>query len=178
MSTPCVTVSSPHRTSMHAKTETQTPRFRSTMSLFPNVLHPSTYSTLLSYHQESTSTPSREERENEHQTARQVDHHHISAFLISLLSHMFAPAAYQQCTSSTTCWATSHHNDCAHGKNDKTVIIVDDEFVLLEDRSTEEQDGGPICREATIESWKAPKKAQRKFGDARRWSDLPYFGCP
>lgn len=162
---------------MHAKTESQSPRFKPTMSLFPNILHPSTYSTLLGDREKSISTPSREDCKGEHQTARQVDHHHISAFLISLLSHMFAPAAYQRCTSSTPCWATPHNSDCAHKSSDKAITIVDDEFVLLEDRSSEEQDGGPLCREATIESWKAPK-AQRKFGDARRWSDLPYFGCP
>jgi hypothetical protein len=163
---------------MHAKIETQSPRLKPTMSLFPNVLHPSTYSTLLGDRQKSTSAPSREERENEHHTARQVDHRHISAFLISLLSHMFAPVAYQQCTSSTPCWATSHRSDCASKRGDKAVIIVDDEFVLLEDKSSEELDGTSLCREATIESWKASKKAQRKFGDARQWSDLPYFGCP
>ena len=163
---------------MHAESETQSPRFKPTMSLFPNVLHPSTYSTLLGDRQKSTSTLSREERENEHQTARQVDHHHISAFLISSLSHMFATAAYQQCSSSTPCWATSHNNDCGSKSGDKAVTIVDDEFVLLGNRSNDEQDGGPLCREATIESWKAPKKAQRKFGDARWRSDLPYFGCP
>lgn len=161
---------------MHAETETHSPRFKFTMSLFPNVLHPSTYSTLLGDRQNSTSTPAKEERENEHQTARRVDHHHVSTFLISFLSHMFAPAAYQQCTCSTPCWVTSHHGDCASKSSDQAVIIVDDEFVLLEDNSGEEQDGGPLCHEATIESWKAPKNAQRKFRDARRGSDLPYFG--
>jgi hypothetical protein len=31
--------------------------------------------------------------------------------------------------------------------------MVDDEFVLLEE-DADDQDGGPLCREATIESWK------------------------
>lgn len=163
---------------MHAKTETQSPRSKSTMSLFPNILHPSTYSTLLGDRQKTTSTPSRDDHENEHQRAHQVDHHHISSFLINFLSHMFAPAAYQQCTSSMSCWAIAHHGECASKSSDKAVIIVDDEFVLLEERDSEERDGGPICREATIESWKDPKKTQKKYGDVRRWSDLPYFGYP
>ncbi|KAF2627651.1 hypothetical protein BU25DRAFT_421635 [Macroventuria anomochaeta] len=147
------------------------------MSLFPNILHPSTYSTLLGDRPKITTTPSQKDHETEQQRAHQVDHHHISAFLISFLSHMFAPAAYQQCTSSTPCWAVSHHSECLSKSSDKAVIIVDDEFVLLEDRDSEEQDGGPICQEATIESWKAPKKGLKRYGDARRWSDLPYFGC-
>ena len=157
---------------MQAKTETQSPRLQTTMSLFPNILHPSTYSTLLA---DRKSPPSQTDHETQHQNAHQVDHHHVSAFLISFLSHMFAPAAYQQCTSSTPCWAVSHHSECL-SKIEK-VIIVDDEFVLLEDQENEAQDGGPLCREKTIESWKAPKKGLKRYGDARRWSDLPYFGC-
>lgn len=164
---------------MHAaETETQSPRFKLTMSLFPNVLHRSTHSTLLGDRQMSTSAHSQEEHENAHRTARRLDHHHISAFLISFLSHMFAPASYQQCASSTTCWTTSHHGDCVARSSDEVVMIMDDDFVLLKDRSSEDQDGGPLCREATIESWKAPKTVQRELGNARRWSDLPYFGCP
>ena len=153
---------------MHAKTETRSPRFKHTMSPFPNVLHPSTRSALLGDRQMSASTPSQEERKNAHQTARQVDHHHISAFLFSFVSHMFAPAAYQQCTSSTTCWTTSHHSDWLAKSSDEEVIMMDDDFVLLEDRSSEDQDGGSLCREATIESWKAPRTVQRKLGNARR----------
>lgn len=71
----------------------------------------------------------------------------------------------------------SPKSDCAHKSSDKGIFVLDDEFVLLEDSSSEEQDGGPLCREATIQSWKAPETAQRKFGDAR-CGDLPCFGCP
>jgi hypothetical protein len=144
------------------------------MSFFPNILHPSMYSTLSA----DRKTPSKTNHETEHQHARQVDYHHISTFLISFLSHMFAPAAYQQCATSTPCWTVSHHSECLPKNSDKAVIVVDDEFVLLEDKDSEEQDGGPLCREKTIESWKAPKKGLKRYGDARRWSDLPYFGCP
>ncbi|XPS80019.1 hypothetical protein M3J09_011982 [Ascochyta lentis] len=164
---------------MHAKIEPQSPRSKPTMSLFPSILHPSTHSTLLvADRPKRTTTPSQTDHNAEHQHAHQVDHKHISAFLISFLGHMFAPAAYQQCTSSTPCWAPSHHAECLSKSSSKAVIIVDDEFVLLEDEESEEQDGGPICREATIESWKAPKKGLKRSWDARRWSDLPYFGCP
>jgi hypothetical protein len=148
------------------------------MSLFPNILHPSTYCTLLADQPKiAPSTPSQTDHKPEHQTTHQVDHHHIAAFFISFLSHMFAPAAYQQCTSSTPCWAPSHHAELLSksSSSSKAVIIVDDEFVLLEDSESETQDGGPLCREATIESWKAPKKNP---WTERRWSDLPYFGSP
>ncbi|KAH6643011.1 hypothetical protein C7974DRAFT_114619 [Boeremia exigua] len=163
---------------MHARTETRSPRTKPAVSHFPNILHSSTYSTLLGDRQKITKTPSQIDRDGEHQHAHQVDHHQIAAFLVSILSHIFAPAAYQQCTSSTPCWVASHSHECSSRSCEKTATVVDDDFVLLEERDSEEQDGGPICREATIESWKAPKKARRMYGDARRWSDLPYFGCP
>ena len=123
---------------MHTRIETKSPRSKLTMSLFPNILHTATYSTILGDRQKSTSTPSRVKHEDEHQTAHEVDHHKISAFLISFLSHMFAPAACQQCTSSTPCWATSHYSDCASKKIDKAIITVDDVFALLEHKSGEE----------------------------------------
>lgn len=163
---------------MHAKPETLSPRSKPTMSLFPNILHPSTYSTVLSADRPTTtSTPSQTDHKAGHDHAHQADHNYISAFLIRFLSHMFAPAAYQQCTSSTPCWAPAHHEESCSKSSSKAVIIVDDEFVLLEDDESGEQDGGPICREATIESWKAPKKERKRSWDARRWSDVPYFGC-
>jgi hypothetical protein len=39
-------------------------------------------------------------------------------------------------------------------------MIVDDEYILLED--DDELDGGPLCREATIASWKAKAKPVQK----------------
>lgn len=157
---------------MHAKTETQSPPSKLTMSLFPNLLHPSTYSTFLDDRQKTRSTCSQHDRKNEHQTAHGVDHYHILAFLVGFLSRMFAPTAYQQCTSTTPFWANPHHSEPASWGDDESVITVDDKFALLGHRESEEQDGGPICREATIESWKAIEKVQRTYGDAGRWSNL------
>jgi hypothetical protein len=157
---------------MHAKSESRTPPSKTTMSLFSNLLHTSTHSTLPADRPKIVPTPS----QTEHQSVHQFDYHHVSTFLISLLNHMFAPVAYQQCTSSTPCWVPSHHVEYTSKSSNNAVIIVDDELVLLEDDESEEQDGGPLCREATIESWKAPKKGlKRKWCDGR-WSELPYFG--
>ncbi|KAJ8111200.1 hypothetical protein OPT61_g6145 [Boeremia exigua] len=158
---------------MHRKSETASPRSKPSMARFPSLRHSSTHSTLLGDHHK---TPAQNDPQNEHH-AHQVDYHHVAAFLVSFLSHMFAPVAYQQCTSSAPCWAVPRLHGCAE-KSGKTAIIVDDEFVLLEDRESEELDGGPVCREATIESWKVPKKGCRGSGNARRWTDLPYFGAP
>lgn len=158
------------------KTKTRFPRSKSTMSPFPNILHHSTRST--GDRLKTTPTPSRTDHGTEHQHVNQVDLHRISEFLISFLSHMFTPVAYQQCTSSAPCWVVSHHSECLSEKSNKATIVVDDEFVLLDDKRNEERDGGPICREATIESWKAPNKRPSRYGAPKRWTDLPYFGCP
>ncbi|KAJ4988137.1 hypothetical protein SVAN01_06389 [Stagonosporopsis vannaccii] len=163
---------------MHAKNETQSPRLKPAMFVFSNLLHPSTHSTVLGDRHNTTTQPIQSDLKAEHQHAHQFDHHQIAAFLVSFLSHMFAPAGYQQCTLSASCCTASHRREDLSRLRDETAIIVDDELVLLENRSSEEQDGGPICREATIESWKAPKKARRRYLDARQWTDLPYFGCP
>lgn len=162
---------------MHAKAETQSPGSKPGMSHFPKILRPSSFSTPVADRSKIRSTPSQKDHKTHHQYAHQFNHHHISAFLISFLSHMFAPVAYQQCTSSANCWALSHDSECLSKSSSNAAITVNDEFMLLESED-KEQDGGPICRETTIESWKAPKKASKRNWDARRWSDLPYFGCP
>ncbi|KAH7079949.1 hypothetical protein BKA63DRAFT_505354 [Paraphoma chrysanthemicola] len=83
-----------------------------------------------------------------------ADRHQLSEFLTSFLTHMFAPTSCQQCT------ATSPYN-----LNNTTIAdrkcncIVDDEYVLFDD----EQDGGPLCREATIASWKMTAQRKRRF---------------
>jgi hypothetical protein len=100
------------------------------------------------------------------------------AFFIRFLSHVFAPVAYQQCTLSTTCQKDIHCGELDSRRSDSTVIIVDDEFVLLETSDSEDQDGVSLCREATIETWRKQEKQRSRHVDLRRWSDLPYFGCP
>ena len=163
---------------MHAEAETQTPRSKLTMSLFPNILHPSTYSTLLGDRHRTTTISTQTDRQSEPQHAHHVDHHHIAAFFINFLSHIFAPAAYQQRTLSTTCPKDIRCGELESRRNDSTVIIEDDEFVLLETSDSEEQDGGSLCREATIETRRKQEKQRSRHVDLRRWSDLPYFGCP
>lgn len=162
---------------MRGKVESRSPQSKPAMSIFPKSLHASTQSTVFGDRPKTTIAPAQTDLKSEHQHAHQFDHHQIAAILVSFLSHVFAPVAHQQCTSSTPCWAASHTRECSRKNREETTIIVDDEFVLL-DRSSEEQDGGPVCREATIESWKAAKKGRKRYEDARRWTDLPYFGCP
>jgi hypothetical protein len=163
---------------MQAEAETQTPRSKLTMSLFPNILHPSTYSTLLGDRHRTTTISARTDHQSEHQHAHHVDHHHIAAFFINFLSHIFAPAAYQQRTLSTTCPKDIRCGELESRRNDSTVIIVDDEFVLLETSDSKEQDGGSLCREATIKTRRKQEKQRSRYVDLRRWSDLPYFSCP
>jgi hypothetical protein len=71
--------------------------------------------------------------------------------LSSALTHLFAPVSCQQCISTSPYrldQCTSH-------------IMVDDEFVLVDEVVGEEEvDGGPLCREATIESWKVSGKGR------------------
>lgn len=160
--------------SMHTKFETSSPQSKPAMFTFPSLLHPSKNPTVLADRHNSTTAPAQTDQKRVHQYAHQVDHHQIATFLISFLTQTFTPVAYQQCTSSTPCWATPRSQTCVSINDAKTLIIVDDEFVLLED--SEEQDGGPLCREATIESWKTPKKVHKRLNVAKRWIDLPRFG--
>ncbi|KAI8933821.1 hypothetical protein NX059_009523 [Plenodomus lindquistii] len=83
-------------------------------------------------------------------------HHHphisaeqISTVVVNFFSHMFAPTSYLQCTSSGR-WSEPLHE----GERNHT-IVVDDEFILIDD--DKDPDGGPICREAAIASWKSGK---------------------
>ncbi|KAF2820705.1 hypothetical protein CC86DRAFT_374358 [Ophiobolus disseminans] len=100
-----------------------------------------------------------------------IDRAHLSALLTSFLQHMFAPASCQACTSSKPCWTDSSAADY------KCRIIVDDEFVLLEDNEEEEQDGGPLCREATIASWKmGGGKMPTMLGERRRRGSVHCYG--
>jgi hypothetical protein len=93
-----------------------------------------------------------------------IDLQALRQHLCSAISHLFQPISCQQCTCSA--YQTSH-------------IFVDDEFVLVEEEV--EEDGGPLCREATIESWKV--KGRRGSGgsevmlrDRRRRLSVHCFG--
>jgi hypothetical protein len=80
---------------------------------------------------------------NPHLSHPHFDRHQLAIFLSSFFTHMFAPASCQECTVSSP----YRH------------IFVDDDFVLLEE---DEQDGGPLCREATIEGWKVMTKDRKR----------------
>jgi hypothetical protein len=115
------------------------------MSLFPNILDISSYNTMLAQHQRLST--------NHEHTAH---NHHISEMVVDILSRVLAPASYLQCTSTIPCWAPFTTNAYAAEKSPK--YVVDDDYVLLDD----EDDGGPLCRETTIASWKArPAKKER-----------------
>jgi hypothetical protein len=118
------------------------------MSLFPIIPQsPHPQHTML-----ASSVPKSDERA-QHHTTNAVVHFHVPhchavrQHLASALASLFAPTSYQQYTSSSTSpYRIQDYN---------TRITVDDEFVLLEEiLEKDEQDGGPLCREATIESWK------------------------
>ncbi|KAH4383093.1 hypothetical protein HBH69_110260 [Parastagonospora nodorum] len=140
------------------------------MSLFP-IIPPSLTQTMLSssppqsptlssspISTHDTSSPPQSPHHDK--ASQQQHHHHFSPTIphlhlphlphISLRTHLtslFAPTSHQQCTCSP------------YRIPDYTkYIIVDDEFVLVEEG--EGEDGGPLCREATIESegWKTSGK--------------------
>jgi hypothetical protein len=100
-----------------------------------------------------TSSPHHEKPSNQqhHHFSPTIPHLHLPHLPhISLGTHLtslFALTSHQQCTCSP------------YRIPDYTkYIIVDDEFVLVEEG--EGEDGGPLCREATIESegWKTSRK--------------------
>ncbi|OAL47201.1 hypothetical protein IQ07DRAFT_646810 [Pyrenochaeta sp. DS3sAY3a] len=87
-----------------------------------------------------------------------LDRHRLSDFVVDFFSHMFAPTAYVQCTT-TRSYLSSPYMDRSTSDR-KCTMIVDDEYILLED--DDELDGGPLCREATIASWKTKAKPVQK----------------
>lgn len=92
--------------------------------------------------QDSAPSPPQSPHDSTNPTHFHIPHPHPHLPHISLRTHLsslFAPTSYQQCTCSP------------YRIPDYTkYIIVDDEFVLVE------EDGGPLCREGMIESeeWK------------------------
>jgi hypothetical protein len=120
------------------------------MPLYPSILDISSYNTMLAQSQQP----------HEHATHSHhnfIDGHHISELAVDILSRMLAPTSYQQCTCSTLCWTPSTTDTYLADRKPK--LIVDDKYALQDG-----EDGGPICREATIASWKAApaKKGRRR----------------
>jgi hypothetical protein len=140
------------------------------MSLYPNILDTSSFNTMLAQQQTHHTPhlpPSPNKPPHPHQLHHQITPAYLSEAVLDFFSHMFAPASYLSCTCSTPCWAPEplHPNVYHHDK--KLNIVVDDDIVVLEDKG-EEVDGGPLCREATIASWKAgAKKGGRGRGRRR-----------
>ncbi|KAH8728312.1 hypothetical protein GQ44DRAFT_757274 [Phaeosphaeriaceae sp. PMI808] len=98
----------------------------------------------------TTTTYSSSPNTESHYPPAPSTHHHLSDLLSTFLTHMFALASCQACTSSQPCWTTDY----------KARIVVDDEYVLLDE---DEDDGGPLCREAVIDGWKMTKGRKRRL---------------
>jgi len=139
------------------------------MSLYPNILDISAYNTMLASHYQhqishlppSSSKPSHSSHPHHHMT-----YDHLSDAVQDFFSHMFAPASHLACTCSTPCWAPAPLTPCKYNAHDgKIAIVVDSDIVVSEDER--EEDGGPLCREATIASWKMNEK-KREGGNRRR----------
>ena len=92
-----------------------------------------------------------------------IDHHHLSDAIVSFLAHMFAPTGYLQC-NSTSSWSQS--SPYVHEINRAHTIVVDDDYVVVDE--LDNNDGGPLCREATIASWKV-KSAHTKRRRSLQW---------
>ena len=124
------------------------------MSIYPNILDISACNTMLARYPSRQQTPT---QNNYQPPQHHFDHHHLSEVVVDFFSHMFATASYLQCTSSIPCWSSPSSDEQAT----KPKFVVDDDMVLLD----AEEDGGPLCREATIASWKArPVQKERRRG--------------
>lgn len=124
------------------------------MSVFPSLLDPLCFNTMFAQSQNP-------QMHFEHNTTSQtavLDRHRFSDFIADFFSHMFAPTSYVQCTATKTYMSSPYMSQNTQDR--KCTMIVDDEYVLLEDN--DEQDGGPLCREATIASWKTKSKPVQK----------------
>ncbi|KAH6852982.1 hypothetical protein BKA58DRAFT_64273 [Alternaria rosae] len=134
------------------------------MALYPNILDKSAYNIMLAQHYQSqtpyllpsSSKPAHSPHPHHHMTCD-----HLSDAVQDFFSHMFAPALHLACTCSTPCWAPSSPSSHDQNVHDgKVEIVVDSDIVVREDER--EEDGGPLCREATIASWKVGGKKQAR----------------
>ena len=139
------------------------------MSLYPNILDVSAYNTMLAQHHQSQlpHVPSSSTKlTHSPHPHHQMTCDHLSEAVQDFFSHMLAPASHLACTCSTPCWAPSPPSPDDHNAHDgKRAIVVDSDIVVSEDER--EEDGGPLCREATIASWKMNEK-KREGGNRRR----------
>lgn len=104
------------------------------------------------------------------------DRHALASFLSNVMMHTFAPATCQACTCSASSTTTHHENEAESPSQRPTEahIIVDDEFVLIEE---DENDGGPLCREREIEAWKSEPGCKKvMLGQRKRRLSMRCFG--
>lgn len=139
------------------------------MSLYPNILDISAYNTMLAQHYQHQTLylPSSSSKlAHSPHPHHQMTCNHLSDAVQDFFAHMFAPASYLACTCSTPCWAPAPLAPCNYNAHDgKIGIVVDSDIVVSEDER--EEDGGPLCREATIASWKVGGKKEKR-GNRRR----------
>jgi len=140
------------------------------MSLYPNTLDVSAYNRMLAQHYQSQ-TPYLPSSSMKLAHSPHPHHHmtcdHLSDAIQDFFSHMFAPASYLACTCSTPCWAPAPLTPCNYNAHDGKIAIVVDSNIVEEEGEEGEEDGGPLCREATIASWKM-KEEKREGGNRRR----------
>jgi hypothetical protein len=149
------------------------------MSLYPNILDISASNDMLAQQQQhhhyqtqtshlppSPSKPAHPPHPHHH---HQITPTHVSDAVLDFFSHMFAPASYLACTCSTPYRAPASPSPATHitSQDEKLKIVVDDDIVVLEgEQDGEEEDGGPLCREATIASWKTGEQKKERGGSS------------
>lgn len=106
--------------------------------------------------------PQRRRATTEHvqRQAFHLDRQNVSGAVVSFVTHMLAPTSYLQCVSSPS----YHYADFyPHEYKIKQIrnVMIDEAIVVMDEEVL--QDGGPLCREATIASWKAkPCRKERR----------------
>lgn len=134
------------------------------MSIYPNILDISAYKAMRTQH--PIAQPGSEyelQKIQHHPHTTHMNRHQITENVVDFFSHMFAPASYHQCTSSTPCWAppAPTADELA-----RPSLIVDDDLVVLKGN----QDGAPLCREAKIAEWKGEQMQNQEVPRKRRRS--------
>ncbi|KAF1851382.1 uncharacterized protein K460DRAFT_351311 [Cucurbitaria berberidis CBS 394.84] len=97
------------------------------------------------------------ERDEQYRNAF-IARHQLFALVLATFSRVFAPMTYLQCASSEPRWKTPSTHEATIDRQYR--MIIDDDYALIDD--ADEQDGGPLCREATIAMWKTNAEPLRK----------------